>query len=387
MVVFMACAPSSDTGNQGATSDEDTSDPAAADSTADEPEIDEDFDLDALVEAAKADGSLTVYDSTGKIETMAENFEAKYGIPAEGIKQDSSQIVEKVIRESQAGNVTADVAVIGDIASVSEELLPQGIVETWAPPDLIESIPESMRSPLIMINSAEVLVYNTAVHDECPVDNFWALTDPELRGSGGLVLQDPVNAPDYADWWSQMSTHADDELRAAYEELYGEPLETDEPTATHEWIKRLAQSQPSLQKGDEESAEAVGAPGQDDPPIGLMSTAKFRNIEDKGYDLGLCADLTPIIGFAKPKAITMAVGTEHPNAAKLFIHFALTEEGIAPQTKDGKISSNSDIPPHPDDPMSMVDHVDKILFFNTSTASQDWQNRQEFQDLWRLNHN
>ena len=44
----------------------------------------QDFDLDALIEAARAEPPLTVFDSTGKIIDMAEAFAAKYGIEATG---------------------------------------------------------------------------------------------------------------------------------------------------------------------------------------------------------------------------------------------------------------------------------------------------------------
>lgn len=372
MATSAACAPSSTPAEN---------EPEAAPS----PVSEEDFDLDALIAAAKEEDGITIYDSTGKIEEMAANFTATYGIPAEGIKQDSSDIVEKVTRESEAGNVTADVAVIGDIASVKSQLMPQGIVENWVPPDLAADIPAEQHDPLIMIHSPTVVVYNTEVHDSCPIDNIWALADPELRGDGGLVMQDPLNEPDYPDWWSQMSAHRSDDLAAAYEELYGTPLALTEPDAGREFVKRFAASKPLLMKGDEESSEAVGAPGQDNPPIGLMSTAKLRNVDELGYALGLCEDLTPFSGFAKPKAIVMATGTESPNAARLFIHFALTEEGIAPQTADGKISSNTAIPASPDDPVAIAEKSDQIFFFSNETVDEDWADRQALQDLWRVN--
>ena len=40
------------------------------------------FDLNALIEAAKKEKPITVYDSTGKIVEMAKNFSKKYGVGA-----------------------------------------------------------------------------------------------------------------------------------------------------------------------------------------------------------------------------------------------------------------------------------------------------------------
>ena len=45
-----------------------------------------DFDLNALIEAAKAEPPITVYDSTSKIRAMAEAFTTEYGVQATGQK-------------------------------------------------------------------------------------------------------------------------------------------------------------------------------------------------------------------------------------------------------------------------------------------------------------
>ena len=46
----------------------------------------QEFNLEALIEAARAEPQLTVFDSTGKIVEMAEAFAAKYGVDAVGTK-------------------------------------------------------------------------------------------------------------------------------------------------------------------------------------------------------------------------------------------------------------------------------------------------------------
>ena len=57
---------------------------------------------------------------------------------------------------------------------------------------------------------------------------------------------------------------------------------------------------------DEETlAASVGVRGQDDPPIGLMSVAKFRDLEDKNYAMKIC-EVSPWVGYAYPKSVVMA---------------------------------------------------------------------------------
>ena len=116
----------------------------------------------------------------------------------------------------------------------------------------------------------------------------------------------------------------------------------DEESATAAWVKALAANGPLLTDADEAAAEAVGAPDQTEPFVGLMSSAKFRDNADAGMKLGLCTGLKPWPGWMYPSLGLIAKGTDSPNAAKLFIHYLMTEEGIAPQAVDGKMSTNTD---------------------------------------------
>jgi iron(III) transport system substrate-binding protein len=339
------------------------------------------FDLDALIAAAQEEGPITIYDGTSKIETMAEAFTEKYGIEATGVKLDAAEAIEKVTREAQAGTVVGDVVAISDLPALKNQLLPNELVYSWVPEDLAENIDASMSDPLVVITDPSFFTYNTETYESCPATNVWDLTEPEFAGL--VALQDPVGDSGALDWFSQMAAYGDDNLRDAYEVRFGEELDTDLDSAAAEWVTRLAQNNPILAKSSEEVSEAVGATGQATPPMGLMSSAKYRNIEEKGYALGVCADLEPWVGMASPKGLTIASGSESPNAAKLFVHYALTEEGIAPQINDGKISSNTSIA-QPADPANVGEHRDELFYFNNEGLDTDWNDRETWLDLWRI---
>ncbi|MGO3759997.1 MAG: hypothetical protein ACTJF3_02265, partial [Glutamicibacter arilaitensis] len=66
----------------------------------------------------------------------------------------------------------------------------------------------------------------------------------------------------------------------------------------------------------------------------------------------------------------------------LFVHFALTQEGIDPQISDGKISSNSSVK-QPEDPANVGDHLEEIFQFDNAGLETDWASREKLQDLWR----
>ncbi len=352
----------------------------SADATGQTSQVEEDFDLEELIAAAQEEGPITIYDNTSKVEEMAEAFTEEYGIEATGVKADASEALEMVTREAQAGNVVGDVVAIPDLPALKNQLLPNDFVYSWVPGDVVEDIDEGMRDPLVLVTDPSFFTYNDEVYDQCPISNIWELTEEEWNGK--FASEDPVGHVGTLDWFSQMSQFGEEELRAAYEAHYGEELETEHDTAAEEWITRLAANDMILTNSSEEASEAIGATGQEDPPMGLISSAKYRNIDDQGYHHAVCEGLDPWVGRAVPKAITIATGTESPNAAKLWVHYVLSQEGIAPQIEDGKISSNQAIE-QPEDPANVGDHLNEIFFFDNAGLDADWENREHFQDLWR----
>ncbi len=344
----------------------------------------QDFDLDALIEAAKAEPPLTVLDSTGKIVDMADAFSEKYGVQATGTKSNASAQLETIIREVQAGNVQTDLALISDPAAVIGQLLPSGFAESWVPPDLEADIDPEARDPLLVVSSPNVFAYNTTLYDSCPITNIWQLTEPEWKGR--VSMQDPLGKPSYTDWFNQMSVYADDKIAAAYEAQYGKPLESEFESATEAFVAALAANGPLLTDSDSAAAEAVAAPGQTEPFIGMVSAAKFRENAGAGFSLGLCSTMEPIIGFRNATVAVIVKGTDSPNLAKLFIHYAMTAEGIAPQAVDGKLSSNKTVGLPDDEPSGVGDHLDKVLAYNPASGLEDWDTRQDWQDFWRIHY-
>ncbi|MDN3714155.1 ABC transporter substrate-binding protein [Paracoccus cavernae] len=217
-----------------------------------------------------------------------------------------------------------------------------------------------------MVSSPNVLTYNTTLYKECPIKNLWDLTDPEWKGK--LAMQDPLGKPSYTDWFNQMRSHADDKVAAAYEAKYGKKLETDAPSATEAFVTALAANGPLLTDSDSAAADAVAANGQTEPFVGLVSAAKFRDNEDGKLTLGLCNGVDPFIGFLNSTVGLIVKGTNSPNAAKLFIHYAMTGEGIAPQGEDGKISSNRTVQLPADEPSGISKHLGEVLAYDPRPA-------------------
>ncbi len=344
----------------------------------------EEFDLEALIEAARGEEPITAYASTGKIKTSAAAFTEAYGIEVIGSKVPSSAQIEMVIREAQSGNVVGDVIVSADAAATLAEVVPSGVVTSWVPPDLADTIPEDSQNPLVVYRDPAVWTYNSDKYDVCPVDNIWALTDPEW--SRKVALGDPLNKPGYLDWFNQMETHWDQSVADAYESHYGTELDTSTQSAAASWVQALASNSPLLTDSDSAAAEAIGTPGQDDPFVGLVSTAKYRDTVSGKLTMKICADIKPFIGYANPNFGLIAAGTDSPNLARLFLRFMMTEDGISPMTKDGKVSGNSVVPQHPDEASGVSAFSDRLTPHNAATGNDDFDKRQDWQDFWRLSY-
>ncbi|MCC5579077.1 ABC transporter substrate-binding protein [Microtetraspora sp. AC03309] len=369
-----ACAPSTGTDSPGST------DAAPLPSAS----VDANFDLNALVEAAKKEGGLMVYDSSGDIEEVAKAFTAKYGIPMEGVKSDSPQTAEKMIREHAADNITIDATMFEDGGVLMGQLIPQGVVQTWVPADLKDQIPAENQNPLLALSKANVFAYNTKLSpDGCPVKNVWDLTEPEWAGK--LVMQDPLGKPTVLSFFTQLDAHGNQALEQAYQTKYGKPLETKEKSAAYEWVKRLSVNKPVLTGSDEDISGSVGAPDTTDKKIGFMSIAKFRNNDDKGYNQATCAGMAPFVGNSYPKFAAIATKTKHPNAAKLFVHFIMTEEGVKHEIGEGGVSGNASVKPLVI-PTGLDDWQNQLFHTDPARLVDDLRSRQTISDFWRVNH-
>jgi iron(III) transport system substrate-binding protein len=342
------------------------------------------FDLNALIEAAKAEEPITVYASTGKIKKSAAAFTEKYGIEATGSKIKGSAQIEMVLRENQSKNVVGDVLISSDAAATLAQLVPGGMVYSWLPPDLASGIPADSQDPIVVWRDPAIWSYNSDKYETCPLDNIWSLTEPKWNRK--VALSDPLNKPGYVDWFNQMETHWDQAVADAYEAHFGKKLDTSAQSATASWVQALAANAPLLTDSDSAAAEAIGTPGQAEPFVGLVSSAKYRDTVDGKLTMAICKDIQPFVGFANPSYGLIASETGSPNAAKLFLHFMMTEDGVSPMTRDGKVSGNTDVPRHAKEPSGVGALADRLTPHDAATGGDDFDKRQDWQDFWRVHY-
>lgn len=332
---------------------------------------------DVIIEAAKKEGLLIVYNPSSRMGEAAEGFTAKYGIEVQWAKMNDVEISDRVVREHEAKARGADVIVTEDAAILMAQLLPQGYVVNYVPSTHKDIIPIEYQDPLIYQFQPRIIGYNTEAYAESPIRNLWDLTTPEWRGK--IAMRDPQFTSTNLAWFAEI-VEAADEMAAAYEKRFGEPIKLTTPNAGWEFIKRLANNKPIMFKSDTDVAEAVGARGQAEPPVGLYVLSKHREIHAKNLALEACYGLEPYMGYLYPAYVAITANSASPNAAKLFVRYLL-EEGVKAWTKDlGNFATDPRIPAHADDPLGGTEAWAKVTMpLNAQTTVKYYG---EIFDFW-----
>lgn len=340
---------------------------------------DSEYSLEALIEAARKEAPIVVVDATGKIKTMAKNFSELYGIEATGVKLGGQEQELILQREAEAHNVKHDVFNMSNLPSITSQILPRGAGVSWMPPDLKETTPAIYQIPAITSLNPWVWSYNTEKYgDTCPISNIWQLTDSEWKGR--VSIPDPLLRNETMFWFNQLETHDDDAMAAAYRDHYGKNLPASAESATSEWVKLFAANNPNVTRKDSDVGPVVGSPGLKDPHFGFVSASIFR--VKYGYNMSICGGMKPYAGQLTPRVAVIASGTDSPNAAKLFVHYMMSGEGMGPQLIDGKMATNINTVMPANEGSGVAKYVDQLHVTHSETTNQDFAKLQYWQDLW-----
>ena len=283
---------------------------------------------DELVEQATEEGEVVVYAFTSRIAAIEESFEAEYpGIDVVASDISSSELITRLATEHTAGSGTADVAYVSDAPVVVTDLLADGVLLPYVPARVAEALPSEYQTPLAANRlSTKVLMYNEEAHpDGPPVSNLWELTEAEWAGK--VVLVDPNVRGDYLDLATELSLRAD-EMADAYAEHFGEEITLDDgvPDAGLQFMKNLYAGGAVLVDDTDTVNAAVGATGQDAPPVGFTSYSDRRDNEDEGWALQVASGVAPSPGIVFPAYLGVTAGAENPAAARLLIDYMMGDD-------------------------------------------------------------
>jgi len=298
-------------------------------------------DWAAVEDAAKKEGIVTVYANSSKFEKLFDAWNALYpDITLDG--GDTDDIAVKMQAEQEAENVVGDVWFNSDGHLLYGEFAPNQWLWSYLPPGVVETEVTADRPFALSRRAVDVIGYNQEIHPEgCPLTNWWQLTEPELKGK--FYMEDPISDPSTTAKISLIVEHAD-EMAAAYQELYGKEWTTDEaysediPNAGYLFLRKLAQNEPSIQPGGDEVDSAFATLGMDpavEPGYGWTGWSSYEATQDGELAMAPCMGLKPAMGVLKANYLAIANNAPHPNAAKLFIKFALSQDGFAPWQQMG----------------------------------------------------
>ena len=352
-------------GQQGASS------PAAPEASQDPLDA---MSLEELVAAAEEEGEVVVYSFTSRIEAVEEAFEAEYpNIDLIGSDMSSTEQIARLQAEADAGAAEADVAYISDAPVVFGDLVQSGILHRYVPAAFADTVPAAYQEPLLANRlSTKVLMYNEEAYpDGSPISNLWELTTDEWRGK--VVMVDPLVRGDYLDLMTEIVLRAD-EMAEAYEALNGEPITLDEgiENAGEQFIADLFANDVVLVDDTDNVNAAIGALGQDDPPVGFTSYSDRRDNEDEGWALQVADGVAPAPGIAFPALLGVVDGAPHPAGARLLIHYLMGDDsetggpGYEPFYVAGDYPTRTDITP-PEDALSLEEvgawEIDPVAVF------------------------
>ncbi|MBI4334817.1 MAG: extracellular solute-binding protein [Chloroflexi bacterium] len=277
---------------------------------------------ESLVEAAKREATVTIYEQWGpqaRVE-LGKAFKDKYGIDIEFVSAGTStQLVPKLTRERRAGLYLADVIGSGGPTALSQ-MKPEGIL---APIEPMLVLPEATdlkvwtggklfldKEKLLIGMSADFGSYvarNTLLVKDGEIKSFYDLLEPKWKGK--ILLQDPtITGPGNAWVFTVAGLLGPDKGKD-----YLRQFVKQEPALVRDYrlqIEWLAKEKYAIVAGVHAPTlmefQKLGAP-----------VAKLRLKEGGSATAGA-------------GALAMPAGQlPHPNAAKVFINWVLTKEGQA----------------------------------------------------------
>jgi len=346
-------------------------------------------DWAAIEAAAKLEGKVTVYANSGGIEDLKDAWEALYP-DIVWDAADTDGIDTKMQAEQESENIVGDVWFNSDGHILFGKFVPNQWLWWFVPRDVV--IPEltAERPFAVARHSTDVIGYNNKFYpDGCPATNIWQLTEEKYKGK--FFMEDPMSD---VSTMAKIATFVQnaDEMATAYQALYSKDWTTDElavadasgivpENAGYLWLKKLAYNDVVvLDDGDMVDAAFAGLelPEGEEPGFGWTGYSTYEATLDGELNMMPCFGMEPVMGIFKTSFLAIANKAPHPNAAKLFIRFALSETGFEPWNEIGSYPAAEGLPVFEDnlpldELLPQVWEMDPIF---------DWNNVSQVRDFW-----
>ncbi len=313
-------------------------------------------DVKTLYDAALQEDTLVVYSTTTRIYDVKESFEEEYpGLTVEVYDTRAYDLVDILNSNYEQENCDIDIVICSDDTGIlSTELLEKHIVNKYVPYDIEPFLYDYANTELLsFVGETEQLFYNPNIYDECPISNYWQLTESEWYGK--VYMNSPLRShPAYA------LVHAviekSDLMAEAYFDLYGEELHIPENSSAGEiFWQMMLENGLNFSTSSNELVEIVGNDNNTDGPLAFMISSKVRR-SDIGLNVAAAYGIAPTDGVFTSNTVSIAGDAKNINTAKLFIRWLLGEadgtgEGLAPYIKEGTWPVRTDTAPYSSVPL------------------------------------
>ncbi|MBI4331725.1 MAG: extracellular solute-binding protein [Chloroflexi bacterium] len=337
VIVFLGCTPQSTSPTEVPAKQEATKPFAEA---ADKPAWQQDWEK--MVEDAKREGSIVLYNSIGtnEIAALRMGFGNAYGISIESVTGRGAEVREKLFAERKAGLFLADVSLVGTTTTILD-MKGAGVLVPLKPllvlPEVVDPKVWYGGSPMYGDRESIYALLWSYYPDASTVVNTELVKPGEMTSNRDLlntkwkkkiVLNDPTLSGKGQKWFQMVSRSLGIEFMREFAKQ--EPEISRDQRLQIEWVAR---GKYSILVGADPSGVAeflsVGAPLKQvlAPDALYASTANPIAVPSKG---------------------------PHPNAAKVFLNWFLTKEGQTIASKAFLVqSSRLDVPTNHLDPVAV----------------------------------
>lgn len=266
-----------------------------------------------LYDAAKKEGTVNIYTSVNEVATkaMQEAFTEDTGIKVSGVRSPTGRLNERILSEYGAKSLPADIIAMPDDALWKDLVDKKMFVAHKVPNDA--DIPEEYKGAnslyYAFISAPTTLAFNKEELRKAGVaePKSWRdLLDPKLKGEKIGI----VHASQGAGGWN-LALFMRDELGDDY------------------WQK-LADQKPLLESSVGSLGEKLG---RGEVAIAAARPGIAGDLADQGAPVGYvwASDGVPMFNFF----IGQVAKSEHPNAAQVYMNWAMSKRGQSVAAKEG----------------------------------------------------
>ena len=280
-----------------------------------------------LEQAAKREGKLRIV-ATSSLKPMGEAFEKKFGIKVEGIYVGAPDVLRKVSEESEAGIFATDV--------FDTDTGPLGVkLNKWAQPftpeglekvaKVKEGLPAGWHQTPVFQNVIGVAYNKDLVHPTQVPRSIFDLLKPEWKGK--IISRTP--------WLgSNFIGHI-----LSYYAWFNQDM--------NKWADYWSRFKQNVGRYEAQWPTLHSAVGLKEFALGVFSLQYGPTLWGRSYPgLAYATFKEPAIWW--PLLAVVHNRAPHPNSAKLYVNFLVSDEGQRLLAVEGMVPANKDVPPKPD---------------------------------------